>query len=110
MDITENVIDNLEQENAKLKTEREEYQMASLATMQDFADLLGVEPHHCTSWGDLYNRVSKLKAELAEVKQREVKLREALVHISEYWNGQDSYNAMIDACERMTTVAKKALR
>ena len=131
----EQEIERLEQENAKLKTERDEYQEASAMTMQDFADLLGVETHHCTSWGDLYSRafklkaerdellenlehckgnelateVEKFKAELAKVKQRETQFRDALVHISEYWNGNDSYTAMVDACERMTTVARKTL-
>lgn len=55
----------LQAENAQLKVELEEIREHSHATMQDFADLLGVEPHHCTAWGDLYRRIGELKAELA---------------------------------------------
>ncbi len=50
----------------KLKAELEEIREHSEATMKDFADLLGVEPHHCTAWGDLYRRIGELKAELAQ--------------------------------------------
>lgn len=37
------------------------------------------------------------------------KLKDALIHIAEYWNGSENETAMADACHHVADVARQAL-
>ena len=53
--------------------------------------------------------ICQLKAELAEVQDKNARLVATLVNIAEYWNGSHSDEAMRDACERIPMLANASL-
>ena len=53
--------------------------------------------------------IRRLAAENAAQAERIKRLEEALVSIAEYWNGSDTYGAMIDALDVMIARAAAAV-